>query len=267
MISASNFYKGIRELWQFDNRFQLIINRILFRHDGLLAYKLKNLSILVDHHGGDASGTRYCIASNMYRQFLNLLPCDREVTVLDLGANGGGFPLMLLAEGFRFRQLACVEMNPQTYSRLQFNIARNVPSDYRLFNVAVCGNRRNFDLPLGMGSPGDSIYSAANASGRLRTVRIEGLTFNDIIKTSFPKDQIVDICKMDIEGAEYEVFSGVDHSEIQRVKFLIIEIHDSEAHDKSNFISNLEKLGFVMAKTGATGESVFLFANSLLHKV
>ncbi len=115
----------------------------MFPRTGIVTYRLKNLEIVIDHHGGDASETRLCLVSDMYRKYIKNMSFSQPLNVMDLGANGGGFPLMLYADGYTFRNLTCVEMNPRTFARLQFNILHNLPIKTCLINGAICGERKS----------------------------------------------------------------------------------------------------------------------------
>lgn len=99
MNTLATRLNGLKAVWPFDNRWQLIINRTLFRGTGLAVYKLDGREILVDHRGGDENGTRLCFVSDMYKKYLKVMRLSGPINVLDLGANGGGFPLMLVTAG------------------------------------------------------------------------------------------------------------------------------------------------------------------------
>lgn len=59
-MSISNKLHGLKSLWKFDNRYQLLISRLLFRSNSLNIYRLDGMEILVDHATGDESGTDCC---------------------------------------------------------------------------------------------------------------------------------------------------------------------------------------------------------------
>lgn len=94
-MSIRNKLHGLKSLWNFDNRYQLLLSRLLFRSNPLNIYRLDGMEILVDHSAGDESGTRLLLTSPMYQQFLPQLNFTKPINVLDLGGNGGGFGLML----------------------------------------------------------------------------------------------------------------------------------------------------------------------------
>ena len=112
---------GLQDLLHFDNWPMLVLGRTFDRRTGLVTYRKGQYEILVDHHGGDENGTRACIVSDMYRRHLDKLAISSRVRLLDLGANGGGFPLMLLLNAYEVMQAVCVEMNPLTSLRLRVN--------------------------------------------------------------------------------------------------------------------------------------------------
>jgi FkbM family methyltransferase len=252
---------GFRALWHFDNRWQLIFSRLFFNKSGLLVYKINNLEFLVDHDAGDHNATRLCLISDIYRRFLPKMKLGDTLSVFDLGANGGGFPLMLLLDGKRFSRLVCVEMNPNTFRRLQYNVSRNIDADTVLIQAAVCGNSRRLDLTLGRGDISDSIYSntAPSSAGPRWRYSIEGRTFNDLFRAHFG-ESIIDICKMDIEGAEYEVLASSEHDRLRFCRYFIVELHKGTADQHAQFMEAVTALGFsqiAMSDDRVPGERLY----------
>jgi FkbM family methyltransferase len=263
-MSLRNKLNGFREIWYFDNRWQLLLNRLFFRDERINIYRLKGMNILVDHFAGDANGAREVIVSPMYRQFIPQMKLDSPVNVLDIGANNGGFPLMLRANQISLKKVVSVELNPNTFMRMRFNLERNSGCDFTGINAAICGEAREFEVRLGEGSAGDSIYAQEEASnGEL--FHVKGMTFDDIYSSTFG-EQIVDICKMDVEGAEYEVFSTPFHQKLTRCRYLIIEIHDGDGRNPGEVIERLEQLKFKEQLPPARSEpAVHFFVNTDLN--
>ena len=241
---------GLRALWHFDNRWQLIADRLFFKNP-LSVYRKGPLEFLIDHDAGDHNGTRLCLISDIYTRFLPKMNLGEEISVFDLGANGGGFPLMLLLNGKRLRRLVCVELNPNTFRRLQYNITRNVPGEPALINGAVCGEHRQFELSLGRGDISDSIYAeppAGVVAGKQRHV-VQGYTFDELFRAHFGSGP-VDICKMDIEGAEYEVLASAAHDCLQLCRYLIVELHTTTAEKLQALQRELDAEGFTLLDAG-----------------
>jgi FkbM family methyltransferase len=231
----------------FDNWPMLLLGRVFDRGTGLVVYRKQGLEILIDHRGGDANGTRHCLASSMYRKFLRSFDLRWPVRVLDLGAMGGGFPLLMRIMGIEMAQAVCVEMNPQTYQRLLVNLTANLGPACAGLNAAVCGMEENSELLLkpSRGNSSFSMYTdRADASAPHETVCTTTL---QALYDRYFKDELVDICKIDIEGAEYEVFDKSPDELLRRIRYLIVEFHDPQKTPA--VIERLTAIGFAAIQT------------------
>ncbi|MFN3427304.1 MAG: FkbM family methyltransferase [Candidatus Thermochlorobacter sp.] len=251
---------GLKALWKFDNRWQLLLSRLCFREHGLNVYCLNGMQILVDHQAGDESGTRHVLVSPMYQQFLPQMTFKAPINVLDLGANGGGFALMLKCKGIALRKVVAVEFNPNTYARLHFNLTQNLDCQAIALNAAAVGETKLLQLQVGQGGTSDNIYQPLTA-GNTKMVMIEGLTIDDLYNRYFDGEKI-DVCKMDIEGAEHEIFSMPYHHSLKHVRYLILEIHGNDDRRKDAVIHALKKLGFKsLPRVAVNEQDVYFFAN------
>lgn len=241
-MNFKNKLKGIREIWHFDNRWQLLLTRFFFSDEKINIYRYKGLEILIDHYAGDSNGAREVLTSDMYRRFINRMKLREKNNILDLGTNNGGFPLLLKSENIEISKLVCVELNPQTFSRMKFNIDRNFDCEAHLLNAAVSGENKHLQIEFGVKSTSDNIYR--NKSERKEDLQtIEGLTFNELFKRTF-KDEIVDICKIDIEGAEFEIFANDECSLITKCRYVLIEIHHEPGFSREVIRDKFNELGF-----------------------
>jgi FkbM family methyltransferase len=200
------------------------------------------MDILIDHGGGDENGTRYCIARSMYRKYISLFKLPGRVRVLDIGAMGGGFPLLLRVMGIEIERVVSVEMNPLTYQRLAVNLATNLGLSCIAVNAAVGGMPEGSKLKLrpSRGSTSGSIYADRAESGMVhdsvRTTTLQGLY------EKYFEDEIIDICKVDIEGAEYELFEASADDLIEKIRYLIVELHDPARTPA--FVKRITGIGF-----------------------
>jgi FkbM family methyltransferase len=224
MLSKHTF-RGLEAIFAFDNWPMLLLGRLLDRKTGFVGYRKKGFDILIDHHGGDECGTRICIATDMYRKYLPSFNLPGPARVLDLGANGGGFPLMLGIAGVELDRVVCVEMNPLTYQRLQLNLVTNLRSSAVAINAAVCGMPEGTEIRMkpSRGGTGDSMYRD-QAESTASHVSVPTTTLQALFDQYF-KNEPLDICKIDIEGAEFELFASSPDDLLCRIRYLIMEIH------------------------------------------
>jgi len=255
-MSIATKLAGFKAMLCFDNRWQLIANRLLFR-TAIDIYRYKGCKIIVDHVGGDAAGVRECLTSDMYRQLLPAMMLAGPLSILDCGGNGGGFPLLLQTEGYDIAHVVSVEMNPYTCSRLHYNLTNNMLGTVHCLNLIVEDSVSEHSINFGNGSTGDSLL-VANDSGKKFT--IASTNIDTLISTYFP-GKTIDITKIDIEGAEYLLFSGANHALLQQSRYLVIEIHTITGHSPLEVIDSIRQLGFELR---ADVEDVYLFANSSL---
>ena len=256
---------GLKEIWKFDNRTYLAFSRLLFPSQTVQLYKYRNIEFLSDHGAGDANGAREVITAGMYRDLLAQIRLSPIISVLDIGANNGGFPLLLKSEGYEIERLICVELNPNTFGRLEFNLRRNFNSRFTAINAAVAGKKGVIHLKLGIGGSSDNIYSSPDRVVGER-YELETLTFDDVVAMTFG-NSVVDICKMDIEGAEFEIFESETAQSLTQVRFLLIEIHHDSSRNRTSLIQRINDLGFSEIdgdwKSG-NAHFVHLFANDRL---
>jgi FkbM family methyltransferase len=238
----TNKLEGLRVILTFENWPSVLLARIFDRKTGFVVYRKKGLDILIDHHGDDENGTRTCIATDMYRKYLPFFMLPGSARVLDLGANGGGFPLMLKIEGIDIDRVVSVEMNPITFTRLQLNLATNLGQSAVALNNAVCGIAEESEILLkpNRGGTNNSMF-ADRVDESTPHVAVRTITLQALYDQYF-KDEIVDICKIDIESAEYELIEGSPDDLLRKMRYIIIELHDPPRTPA--LLEKLTRLGF-----------------------
>lgn len=255
-MSISTRIAGFKAMMCFDNRWQLVVNRLLF-NTNIDIYRYKGSKFIVDYDGGDAAGVRECLTSDMYRQLLPYMKLAGPLSMLDCGANGGGFPLLFHTEGYQLSKVVSVEMNPYTYCRLQYNLLNNLPGEVCCINSIVEDAVSDHCIRFGSGSTGDSLFNA-NVTGKQFTIASTNI---DRLIRSYFENSIIDITKIDIEGAEYIIFSGEHYSLLKQSRYLVIEIHLVSGHTSAEVVDKIRHLGFELI---VHDSDVYLFSNNSL---
>lgn len=166
-------------------------------------------------------------------------------TVLDLGANIGTFALYLAAcaPGIKVH---CFEPCQATRQRLKSNIQGNNLQDFiKIYPKGVFNKNVRLNL-VEIGMAGSStIVGRAGGEGE----QIECVTFSQAVEmTGVHK---IDLLKVDIEGAEMELFetSGIDLSIIDR---LVVEYHEDLRPGCLDRLSKSLKPFFLHVRSWAT---------------
>lgn len=235
-----NKWQGMREILHFTNWLELLLGLTLFRRTQVQIYRLGRHQFLCDHAQGDENSIRAAVATPMYHQLLADIPVDRPLTVLDIGANAGGFVALLLARGHQLQQVWSVEMNPYTFQRLAFNLGHNLGAKGKAYQLALSGQDAYLETELGKGSTSDSLFGGAKGG---EVVRIRVLTFDTFWKEHVNLDRI-DLCKIDIEGAEYEMILDGAAGLLTRCRRCIIEVHPRMGRSRQELAAAFERLGF-----------------------
>jgi FkbM family methyltransferase len=253
---------GFREMAGFSNGMVLILDRLLDPGASVTIYRKGKLEIPVFRSGGDIQSIRTCLVGPMYRRLLSRLPLQGELNVLDLGAHVGGFSLLLEDLDLRLKKLVAVEFNPNTALRLNYNLKLNLPAtvDVKVLNVGVSGSDGVYEGEFGLGSTSDSLAQLPDpaTSPPAAARRILLRTVDSIIEDEFGPGTI-DLCKMDIEGAEYGVFESGAGS-LRQVRFLVVEIHAVPQKKPADVVGAIVELGFELL-TEDREEHVYLFRN------
>ena len=149
---------------------------------------------------------------------------------------------MLILEGVKVASVVSVEMNPATYSRLLVNLHSNIGPSAVAINAAACGTDAEPEIWLAA-SRGSTGYSMNGnmAGGTTPHVAVKTTTFESLYNQYFTARRI-DICKIDIEGAEYDLLDSSQDDLLRKIRYLLIEFHD---HSRTPaVISRFAELGF-----------------------
>jgi len=143
-------------------------------------------------------------------------------TVIDLGANIG-LASLYLAHHSPSCRIFSVEPNPQSYEMLVRNV-RNLGSRCKTLRAAAWRTHRQLSPDPRVATDRFSTFTLRDSSSTAGDQwTVEGFTMLEILDHSGFKT--VDLLKVDIEGAEAEMFSGKHLQWLTRVGAIAIEFH------------------------------------------
>jgi FkbM family methyltransferase len=173
----------------------------------------------------------------LYRRMNDFLPDNDQPTILDCGANIG-YTVLNYKRKFPGAKIIAFEPDPQFVSCLKSNLKNNKANDVRIVEAAVwtqngqtswlCEGIDGSHITLDQ-QPGEKIVT-------VQTVDLAGYL-----------DEPVDLLKLDIEGAEYDVVSHL-RERLGNVKNILVECHISQ--------DNIARFGQLLADLSGAGYKV-----------
>lgn len=137
--------------------------------------------------------------------------------IIDAGANIG-FSAVYFANRFPKAKILCLEPDDANFDLLKQNTC-NYP------NISIVKKalwNANASISIVNPDAGDRGFMVGDDASSNAT--LDGITVESLIKEhNFPH---IDIFKIDIEGAEKEVFNHEAHSWLEKTNFMFVELHD-----------------------------------------
>lgn len=166
------------------------------------------------------------------------------MTIVDVGANVGVFSLRA-AELFRGVRIVACEASPWAYEQL----VRNVELNPALCNIdtrhcAVVGSLNSRDIDFWMDATASAsstlLESAIRDESAGQWVKVPAVSLSAVLASV----TMVDLLKVDVEGAEYEILQATPASVLAQVRRIVVEYHPLRGHHVSDIVALLVLAGF-----------------------
>jgi FkbM family methyltransferase len=164
-------------------------------------------------------------------------------TVVDIGANVGFFTCQAATAAKRVRVVA-VEPVSAYVKVLRQNVERNALHNVNVLPVAVsCESGRKVGISVWYTPSGEpKTHYPIPPNVRRETETVMGMTLAEIFEAA-----LVDRCdllKIDIEGAEYELFEGTSPEIWSRIERVVMETHQVAGRTQRELVKALSDQGF-----------------------
>jgi len=185
------------------------VRKIPIQHERLFNYKIRffdywRFYYLFEH---------VFIQNEYYFQAENSQP-----RILDCGSNIG-LSILYFKQLYPGAQVLGFEPDPATFEILQKNIQENRLEKVELFNLALFREEGEMDLFVGS-EPGSLVMSIIPARQPGTKVKVKTVPLSRFL------DQVADLVKIDIEGAELDVLKELEEKgKLKMINSLIIEYH------------------------------------------
>lgn len=156
----------------------------------------------------------------------------QQPVVLDCGGHIGSFT-MYVKSCWPNAKILVMEPVPDNLQLLRSNIARNSLTDVSVIPFALYGQSGTFYIDLA-GKQFDAVHVTTEKPDHNNFVTIEAKTLAEVLtETSTP---VIDLLKLDIEGAEYHIFAHSLDALSAKVRRIIMEFHPAGDVAKRNEI-------------------------------
>lgn len=168
---------------------------------------------------------------NKYKSFF-----DRKYkNAVDVGANVGVFTKYLLNNKLT-KKIVSVECDPEALKDLHKNFEDS--SEVKIITKALYSKNDTIDFYHSVDNPVTSTSILNNNGGTLKTIKVESITLKELIDEL----EIIDLLKLDIEGAEYDILNNLDTQLFNNINNIFVECHFFEDDFKPKFDELTNKL-------------------------
>lgn len=210
-------------------------------------------------------GVHEAMATKAYRDALSELQAtvDKEVTVLDVGANIGYYVLEELQVLGRTASVVAFEPDPQNRALLKRNVTHNGYTDQVKFSSkavdAISGERTFYRSTHSNWSRLEGDSRTGNGDQLVESYSVETTSLDEFIVEHEIDPATVGALRMDLEGHEVKVLEGMETIlETDQALVLFIEFHpdfvDVDTYEAT--ISMLESYGFEINFAGQSLETL-----------
>jgi len=168
---------------------------------------------------------------------------DKTKRILDIGSNIGLSVISFLSE-YPSAELVAVEPESENFKLLEENILPYIREDRTLYAIQKAVYSVDRELILRDSGTGSHGFRTVENGNEGRIGMIQAISINSLLNQL--GWSTVDIIKIDIEGAEKELFES-NTEWIGRTRYLIVETHDRFKDDSTKAVFHaLEKYPYKM---------------------
>lgn len=189
----------------------------------------------------------YSILSEIWIEgyYSKYFPFGRKAVILDIGAHNGYFSIFASVNTAAGSVIYAFEPVDENYSILTKNIEANSVENVHARNMGVSKSGGSVNLFINSAhTGGHSIYKERVQKyeiNNIEEINIDCIAFGQIV----PADvDVIDYCKMDIEGAEFEVLLNTPRKMLEKVSVYALEFHEFGGYKADDLIRLFKGLGY-----------------------
>ena len=229
------------------NPWPLFCDRIGMQKTPYILHVRHGLQMELRPGRGDLTAFRESWLREIYTEFgQDLAEGD---TVIDVGANVGCFALFAAHKVGSTGRVIALEPNGETFRQLDRNIALNRLQNVQSLRMAMSGQSGMVQFHCHHDALLSSLYQTVDGHAVFGEVEeVPAITFQQLLT-----EQGIDHChflKLDCEGAEHDIVSGMTPEIASRIDRIGMELHKIEGRDPDDLVRRLQGFGFGMQRQG-----------------
>lgn len=168
-----------------------------------------------------------------------------DKVILDAGGNIGAFSLFAASRAPGSQVLA-VEPFPATHERFLENLRANPERSNRIrcLPYALGAGKGTARMDATLGGSSDQSRGLINEKSTAPSIDVKTISLGELLREN--SLETVDLLKMDIEGAEHELFAREPRETFQKISRISMEYHPVAS--KEALFSNVRKAGFELTR-------------------
>jgi len=161
--------------------------------------------------------------------------------IIDIGAHIGCFSLYCRCLNSSVKILA-YEPEAENFNNLKENIRKNNFHDIQVKNLAVSDRDGQKNIYISDDSHNHSLIKEIEHTNELK---VQTIGINRILD----RQELVDLIKIDCEGAEFEIIQTITPENFKKIKTLYIEYHEfNDRQNHQTLVDILKKNNFKISK-------------------
>lgn len=193
------------------------------------------------------TGQRRAFYENLLRQdYFRPNPVLRAGgTVVDVGANIGCFAIVAASRTGPDGRVIAIEPDPDIFAQLEYNVQLNGLANVTALCCAVGGSNQEVTLVSSENSLHSSTFRIVDSHAvNGREISVQSRRLVDILDEMDIAE--VDLLKLDCEGAEYEILDSLSVECAERIKQIVMEVHQITGRLPREVQQRLNHLGYTV---------------------
>ena len=154
---------------------------------------------------------------------------------MNIGAHIGTFDIAAASLVKEIPFACSVEMNPRTFTRLNFNLHLNGLAQVTTINAGAGGKNGTAGVrPTGCSLADNLFANGATAMDGKDDFTVPVLTLATVLEQAGMADREFDLLKVDCEGAEYSIIAESSPSLMRRFANIVMELHPEPAGESAD---------------------------------